>query len=178
MQAGAGVWDGILDSRPTGACTQAFPLYRTSRIVAGAPIEGGIYNCARKAVATAVADGTYGPWTPNAAEVAMLQQIFPKASATTASPIRRGPDRRPVREHGAAHRPPHFTFARRDAVGGGPQSEPVRPHASACTRPVHCGADDRQALEQLCRYITRPALANERVQLSLTTQRSLWRFSG
>ena len=27
---------------------------------------------------------------------------------------------------------------------------------------VRCGADDRQALEQLCRYITRPALANER----------------
>ena len=33
------------------------------------------------------------------------------------------------------------------------------PHAA-----VRCGADDRQALEQLCRYITRPALANERVQ--------------
>jgi len=29
---------------------------------------------------------------------------------------------------------------------------------------VRCGADDSQALEQLCRYITRPALANERVQ--------------
>jgi hypothetical protein len=29
---------------------------------------------------------------------------------------------------------------------------------------VRCGADDRQALEQLCRYITRPALANRRVQ--------------
>ena len=29
---------------------------------------------------------------------------------------------------------------------------------------VRCGADDRQALEQLCRYITRPALANESVQ--------------
>ena len=28
---------------------------------------------------------------------------------------------------------------------------------------VRCGADDRQALEQLCRYITRPALANERL---------------
>ena len=26
------------------------------------------------------------------------------------------------------------------------------------------GADDRQALDQLCRYITRPALANERAQ--------------
>jgi hypothetical protein len=29
---------------------------------------------------------------------------------------------------------------------------------------VRFGADDRQALEQLCHYITRPALANERVQ--------------
>jgi hypothetical protein len=29
---------------------------------------------------------------------------------------------------------------------------------------VRCSADDRQALEQLCRYITRPALASERVQ--------------
>ena len=29
---------------------------------------------------------------------------------------------------------------------------------------ARCKADDRQALEQLCRYITRPALANERVQ--------------
>ena len=29
---------------------------------------------------------------------------------------------------------------------------------------VRCAADDRQALEQLCRYITRPALTNERVQ--------------
>ena len=29
---------------------------------------------------------------------------------------------------------------------------------------MRCAADDRQLLEQLCRYITRPALANERVQ--------------
>jgi hypothetical protein len=29
---------------------------------------------------------------------------------------------------------------------------------------VPCAADDRQGLEQLCRYITRPALAYERVQ--------------
>ena len=35
---------------------------------------------------------------------------------------------------------------------------------------VHCGADDRQALEQLCRYITRPALANERVQTNAASQ--------
>jgi hypothetical protein len=35
---------------------------------------------------------------------------------------------------------------------------------------TRCGADDRQALEQLCRYITRPALANERVQTDATGQ--------
>ena len=35
---------------------------------------------------------------------------------------------------------------------------------------VRCAADDRQALEQLCRYITRPALANERVQINSAGQ--------
>jgi len=35
---------------------------------------------------------------------------------------------------------------------------------------VRCGADDRQALELLCRYITRPALANERVQTNAAGQ--------
>ncbi len=77
MEAGGAVWDGILDARPPGACTQAFPLYGTSRTVAGAPIEGGIYSCARKSVDTALADGSYGPWTPNAAEVAQLKLMFP-----------------------------------------------------------------------------------------------------
>lgn len=33
-----------------------------------------------------------------------------------------------------------------------------------------CGADERQALEQLCRYITRPALTNERVQCKAAGQ--------
>ena len=35
---------------------------------------------------------------------------------------------------------------------------------------VRCGANDRQGLEQLCRYITRPALANERVQCNAAGQ--------
>ena len=35
---------------------------------------------------------------------------------------------------------------------------------------VRCGADERQALEQLCRYITRPALADERVQCNAAGQ--------
>lgn len=35
---------------------------------------------------------------------------------------------------------------------------------------VRRGADDRQALEQLCRYITCPAVANERVQTNAVGQ--------
>ena len=35
---------------------------------------------------------------------------------------------------------------------------------------VRCAADDRQALQQLCRCITRPALANERVQTNAAGQ--------
>jgi hypothetical protein len=35
---------------------------------------------------------------------------------------------------------------------------------------LRCGADDRQALEQLCRRFTRPALANERMQMNTAGQ--------
>ena len=39
---------------------------------------------------------------------------------------------------------------------------------------VRCAADERQALEQLCRYITRPALANERVRRNAAGQLGRW----
>jgi hypothetical protein len=35
---------------------------------------------------------------------------------------------------------------------------------------VRCGAEDCQQVEQLCRYIARPALANERVQTNAAGQ--------
>ena len=77
LHAGADAWAGILDSAPAGPCTQAFQLYSTSRIVAGGPIEGSVFKCALKPVTTAVADGTYAPWSPSAADVGRLQQLFP-----------------------------------------------------------------------------------------------------
>ena len=77
LYSGADAWAGILDSRPAGACTQAFPLFATSRIVSGGPIEGSIFKCALKPVTTAVADATYAPWSPSASDVSRLQQIFP-----------------------------------------------------------------------------------------------------
>ena len=77
LYSGADAWAGILDSRPAGPCTGALPLYATSRIVSGGPIEGSIFKCALKPVATALADGTYAPWVPSAGDVTRLQQIFP-----------------------------------------------------------------------------------------------------
>lgn len=77
IYAGDDAWDGILDDEPAGPCTQRFPIYATPRVVAGAPIEGGIYKCALKSVDQAVADGTYAPWVPGAAEVTQLKRISP-----------------------------------------------------------------------------------------------------
>jgi hypothetical protein len=74
---GSGVWDGILDNRPAGACTQRFPLYGTSRTVAGGPIEGGVFACTRQSVRTAIVRGVYGAWRPTDAERRRLEQIFP-----------------------------------------------------------------------------------------------------
>lgn len=77
LHSGTGVWSGILDGAAPGACTAAFPLYGTSRIVAGAPITGAMYRCALKSVDQALIDGTYAPWQPDAAQALQLRQIFP-----------------------------------------------------------------------------------------------------
>ena len=74
---GDDVWDGILNDEPAGACTQVFPLYSTSRIVAGGPLKGGIYKCQLQSVDDAITAGTYGSWVPGAAEKLRLEQIFP-----------------------------------------------------------------------------------------------------
>ena len=74
---GSRVWDGILNSRPDGVCTTAFPIHSTSRIVAGGPLRGGVYKCALQSVSKGIARGLYGSWKPTAAERARLEQIFP-----------------------------------------------------------------------------------------------------
>lgn len=78
IAVGEDVWSGVLDDGPAGACTQLFPIYSNSRMVAGAPIEGGIFKCALQSVDEAIAKGLYGSWTPNADEKAKLQAIFPQ----------------------------------------------------------------------------------------------------
>ena len=77
IAAGPGVWDGILDDRPAGACTVRFPVYGTSRTVAGGPIEGGVFACVRHSVDAAIGVGEYGSWQPTDAERDRLKRIFP-----------------------------------------------------------------------------------------------------
>jgi hypothetical protein len=77
IAAGPDVWNGILDHRPDGPCTRAYPLHSTSRIVAGGPLRGGVYKCALQPVWWAILRGVYGCWRPSAAERDRLEQIFP-----------------------------------------------------------------------------------------------------
>jgi hypothetical protein len=86
IYAGNDAWNGILDDEPAGPCTQRFPLYSSSRIVAGAPLEGGIYRCALEPVEQALADGVYQPWSPTAEQVAKLKQIFPQGVCDYSKP--------------------------------------------------------------------------------------------
>jgi hypothetical protein len=93
IYAGDDAWNGILDTLPPGPCTQRFPIYATSRIVAGAPIEGGIYQCALKPVDRALVDGTYAPWRPNTEAAAKLKQIFPEGVCDYSRPDQARPRR-------------------------------------------------------------------------------------
>ena len=86
IASGDDVWNGILDDKPAGACTQAFPTFETSRIVAGGPIEGSIFKCSLQTVERALAQGAYGAWKPTADEVDRLNAIFPSGVCDYSKP--------------------------------------------------------------------------------------------
>ncbi|RLQ20652.1 hypothetical protein DWB85_16770 [Seongchinamella sediminis] len=77
IASGDDVWDGILDDQPAGSCTTEFPLYSTSRIVAGAPITGDVFKCQLQSIASAIDQGLYGDWLPTAPQRERLETIFP-----------------------------------------------------------------------------------------------------
>ena len=77
IYAGQDAWDGILDDDPPGPCTQEFPLFSTSRIVAGGPITGDVFKCHLISVDDAIAAGFYDPVVFDAAQRARLDTIFP-----------------------------------------------------------------------------------------------------
>jgi hypothetical protein len=77
IASGRRVWNGVLDGSRAGACTKQFPIYSSSRRVAGGPFEGGVWKCATQSVDQAIARGVYGSWQPTAEEKARLEQVFP-----------------------------------------------------------------------------------------------------
>ncbi|MEJ2754718.1 MAG: DUF6351 family protein, partial [Gammaproteobacteria bacterium] len=76
VASGDDVWDGAWNGRAAGACMQAYPAYRTSRIVAGAGWEGDVFHCVRKSVDQALADGDYRPVDMTPYREA-LKMVFP-----------------------------------------------------------------------------------------------------
>jgi len=89
---GDDVWGGVLDDNTTGACTEVFPLYTTSRIEAGGPIEGSVFKCALKPLDVALSDGTYGNWTPDSGQIDRLRDIFPEGVCDYAQADQGRPD--------------------------------------------------------------------------------------
>jgi len=79
IASGPGVWGGIIDGGKQGACTQAFPIHRSPRMVAGESIRGLAFKCSLKPLAKAFADGTYGPdMRFSDAQKTWLARIFPQ----------------------------------------------------------------------------------------------------
>ena len=60
-----------------GLCTKAFPLYSTSRIVAGGDIKGDVFKCHLIPVEEAIARSFYEPVAIDGPTRAVLEQIFP-----------------------------------------------------------------------------------------------------
>lgn len=48
IAAGDDVWNGILDDQAPGACTAAFPIHASSRMVAGDSFPGDMFKCELK----------------------------------------------------------------------------------------------------------------------------------
>lgn len=73
---GSTVWDGILNSNAPGACTQAWPIKSSPRMVAGGKIGGDVFKCGLKTVDAALNDGTYGGISFTQSQKTYLKKIF------------------------------------------------------------------------------------------------------
>ena len=95
---GENVWDGILDNKPPGVCTRAYPVFASSRMVAGDSHAGDMFKCQLKSVDEAITDGTYGDVSFDPAEEAWLRDIFPDGVCDYSKPDAGRPNR-PSRWH-------------------------------------------------------------------------------
>ena len=77
VYSGPAVWDGILNDKDEGDCTKAFPLYSTSRIIAGGDIGGDVFKCHLISVEEAIDLGFYGDLPISDELQQQLEAIFP-----------------------------------------------------------------------------------------------------
>jgi Tannase-like family of unknown function (DUF6351) len=94
---GPHVWDGEMNGNPSddpspGPCTQQYPIFSSSRLLAGDRISEMTFKCALKPVSTALTDGTYGNVTFSPAQAAELEQIFPDGVCDYSQPDQGRPD--------------------------------------------------------------------------------------
>ena len=78
IYAGADAWNGILDKKTKGPCTNYFTIYSTSRQQAGGDYRADIFKCALKPLTQAIDDGDYGETVFTPLQLGLLNQIFPQ----------------------------------------------------------------------------------------------------
>lgn len=92
---GPHVWDGEMtgemDGNPSddphaGPCTQQYPIYSSSRLLAGDRISEKTFKCALKPVQTALSDGTYGNVQFTGSQETQLEAIFPNGVCDYSQP--------------------------------------------------------------------------------------------
>lgn len=74
---GSTVWDGDWNQQPNGQCSSQFKIYSNSRIQAGGPWSGAVFECAKVSVESAIKSGIYGKVNISQYKTE-LDKIFPK----------------------------------------------------------------------------------------------------
>ncbi len=75
--AGPDVWNGILDQKSPGVCTQTFPIFSSSRMVAGDSYAGDMFKCSLMSIDEAILKGIYDDVVFDETERNLLDLIFP-----------------------------------------------------------------------------------------------------
>ncbi|WOX05435.1 DUF6351 family protein [Microbulbifer pacificus] len=87
IAAGPHVWDGEWNHKSDGACMQTYPIYSTSRQVAGGPITGDIFKCELQPLERALAKNIYGPASTAIVErIEDMRRIFPDGVCNFSAP--------------------------------------------------------------------------------------------
>ncbi len=84
--AGADVWDGILDKNAQGVCTQQYPIFASSRMVAGDSYAGDMFKCSLISTEKAIRKGLYGNVAFDETQRGVLDTIFPSGVCDYSKP--------------------------------------------------------------------------------------------